>query len=89
MESLQLLFSGFGFVLILILTVINLIIYHKIFQVTYFDLGNALFKEFAGAFLLACLEVSLFSGLLHGLWGITKGILGFLIKAIIYMEYII
>lgn len=45
----------------LILTIINLIIYHKVFDVYYFGgVGKGLFKEIFWAFVIAGIEIVLF-----------------------------
>lgn len=46
---------------VLILTVINWIIYHKIFNVWYFgNVGNSIFKEFFWSMIVAGVEVVIF-----------------------------
>jgi len=46
-------------ILVVFFMILNLVIYHKIFSVFYFDLGKGLLKELIGSFLLACLETGL------------------------------
>ena len=46
MENLS---GGMLFIIVVALTVINLVLYHKIFHVLYFDLGKGLLKEIIGA----------------------------------------
>ena len=46
-------------VIFIIFIVFNLIIYHKIFNVIYFNLGKGLFKEFAVSFFLAGIETAI------------------------------
>ena len=46
-------------ILVPIFTVVNLVIYHKIFSVMYFDLSQGLFKELVTAFIIAIVESAL------------------------------
>ena len=46
-------------ILVPIFTVVNLVIYHKIFSVMYFDLSQGLFKELVTAFIIAIFESAL------------------------------
>ena len=48
-------------IVFIVLIIVNWIIYHKIFDVVYFRLGAALFKEFAICFFLAGIEVAILS----------------------------
>ena len=89
MEALQTLIGGFGFILILVLTVVNLIIYHKYFRVVYFDLGKGIVKEITAAMCLAMAEVAVGSMIIYGIWNAAKGILGFLLKAIVIIVGIV
>ena len=45
-----------AFILVVIFTVINLRIYHKIFHVVYFNMGQALFREIFWSFFIAMFE---------------------------------
>ncbi|MDO4332226.1 MAG: PsbP-related protein [Eubacteriales bacterium] len=47
------------FVLVIIFTVLNLVIYHKLFRVVYFNLGAGLLKELIVCFILALVEAGL------------------------------
>lgn len=46
-------------ILVVVLTVLNLILYHKVFNVFYFDLGRGLTRELVTSFFIAIIEASL------------------------------
>jgi len=42
------------------LVILNWILYHKLFDVVYFNLGAGIFKEFGGCIFMAGIEMALF-----------------------------
>lgn len=48
-------------VIFIILVIANWILYHKLFDVVYFNLGAGIFKEFAACIFLAGIEMALFA----------------------------
>lgn len=40
------------------LTILNFFLYHKIFDVLYFDLGKGLLKEIIGSYIVAVIEIA-------------------------------
>lgn len=40
------------------LTIVNFFLYHKIFDVVYFDLGKGLLKEIIGSYIVALIEIT-------------------------------
>lgn len=61
---------GIGY---LVLVVFNIILYHKIFNVVYFDLGKGILKELIGAVLAAGIEIGLIGKyIFHIDWEDTK-----------------
>lgn len=68
--------SWMTLVLVIIFTVINIRIYHKLFQVVYFNLGRGLFKEIFFSLFIAFFEAGIVIKLFAGIIGIVgKGIL--------------
>lgn len=79
--------DGLMLIGIVVLMIINLVLYHKIFNVLYFDLGKGLLKELIGAFFAAALEMAAITmlfgkvfGLLGALLGGILGILGWILR---------
>lgn len=72
---------GIGAVIaIIIMMIVNLYLYHKIFRVTYFNLGKGIIMELIFAWLAAMIEVALFGKIITSLFtGIFK-LLGVVIK---------
>ncbi|MCI8377966.1 MAG: hypothetical protein HFH72_05515 [Lachnospiraceae bacterium] len=60
----------------LVLVVFNIVLYHKIFDVVYFDLGKGLLKEIVGSFIVASLEIGL-------IMYVGKWILGMVSKVLV------
>lgn len=73
----------------LALVVFNIFLYHKIFDVVYFDLGQGLLKEVVGAFLVAALEIGLIVSVGKWILGNILKILGIGLKFIIIIVGII
>lgn len=63
-------------VCLLALTVLNIILYHKIFDVLYFDLGKGLLKEILGAFIVAYLEMALIVYVGKWILGMVSKVIG-------------
>lgn len=63
-------------------TVINLVIYHKIFKVYYFNLGYGILKEIVAAGFVACIEIFLIFKVLVGLFSIVGGLFSFVASLI-------
>lgn len=69
------------------LMIFNLILYHKIFSVMYFDLGRGLLKEIVGAYFVAILEIAIFMFLAQ--WILVAAVVVVGIAAAIYVIYCI
>lgn len=69
--------------------VVNLVIYHKIFNILYFNLGKELLKEVVGAYIVACIEAGLIIMVGEKLLGGLLGVLGWLIKLILIIVAVI
>ena len=78
-----------AFIGVTILMVVNLVIYHKIFNVLYFDLGKGLLKEVVGAYIAACIEAGLIVMVGEKLLGGLLGVLGWLIRLILIIVAVI
>lgn len=63
-----------AFIGVTALMIFNLVLYHKIFGVIYFDLGKGLLKEIVGAYIAAVIELGL-------LMTVGQAILGFILAA--------
>ena len=66
-------------IIVLFFTVINLIIYHKIFDVYYFSLGHGLAKEIGASVCVAIIETAILAAILMKVGMIILIILGVLI----------
>lgn len=71
-------------IVVLFLSVVNFVIYHKIFSVIYFDLGNGLLKEIIGCFLCAIFEAAIF--MMVGPYVLV--VLGIVLAIILIVKYI-
>ena len=71
------------FIGIIIVMIINLYIYHKVFDVVYFNLGGGLIKELILAWLAAMLEISLVGGLIKILFSGIFKLLGVVVKIVL------
>lgn len=75
-------------IVIIVLMVINLFLYHKMFGVVYFDLGAGLVKEIGGAFFVALIEIALVQVIGKSLLGGILSIVGWIIKALIIVAVV-
>ena len=73
-----------GGILVILFTIVNLVLYHKVFSVVYFDLGKGLWKEFLASFLLAFFEAGI---VLYALKYIL--IVALVIAAIVFVLWLI
>ncbi len=71
---------GFG---ILILVIINFIIYHKIFNVVYFDLAKGCSTEIFWIVIFTAFEIAIIKGIGQKILGMLGALLGFVGKMII------
>lgn len=74
--------------LIVIFTIINLRIYHKIFHVVYFDLGQGLFREIFYSALIALFEAGIVIKFFSGVIGVIGKILLLLLKVLLILAVI-
>lgn len=83
-------FSGVGVFILIALTIINLVIYHTIFSVTYFgSLGRHFIREVITAWIVAVLEMALIGTILVKVFGVVSAVLTFLLKIIVIVLVII
>lgn len=71
------------FICFLALIIFNIFLYHKIFDVLYFDLGKGLLKELIGSIFAALFEMALIFSVGKWVLGIISKILGVSLKIII------
>lgn len=84
------LFSGVGVFVLIALTIINLVIYHTIFSVTYFgSLGRHFIREVITAWIVAVLEMALIGTILVKIFGVMSVVLMFLLRILLYVFAII
>ena len=81
--------GGMLFIIVVALTVINLVLYHKIFHVLYFDLGKGLLKEIIGAWFVAVIEIGLVGALLRPILSGAIKIVAVIIKCILIIVVIV
>lgn len=83
-------------IIVFTLAALNFFLYHKIFNVVYFDLGRGLMKELIGCFVAAIAEVALLMTVGQVLLGGIVTIIGFVgsiavvvvvVVAVIYAVY--
>lgn len=74
--------------LVVIFTIINLRIYHKIFHVVYFDLGQGLFREIFYSALIALFEAGIVIKFFSGVIGVIGKILLLLLKVLLILAVI-
>lgn len=72
----------FYLIAVIVLTVINLVIYHKVFQVLYFDLGKGLLKEIVVSVFLAIIELSVILWVFKGIASVVGGIFAFFVTVL-------
>ena len=69
------LFSGVGVFILIALTIINLVIYHTVFSVTYFgNLGRHFIREVITAWIVAVLEMALVGSILMKIFGAVAAV---------------
>lgn len=68
---------------IIIMTIVNLHLYHKMFKVVYFDLGRGLFMELFFACFIAVIEVALFASLIKAVFSGVLKLLGVVVKIVL------
>lgn len=84
------LFSGVGVFILIALTIINLLIYHTVFSVTYFgNLGRHFIREVITAWIVAVLEMALIGSILVKVFGVVSVVLIFLLKILLAVFAII
>ncbi|MCC8067837.1 MAG: hypothetical protein LIO94_12185 [Clostridiales bacterium] len=60
---------GGGFLIVMIvLTLINEVLYHKIFRVTYFG-ARGILREILGCFIAACIEIVIVAMIINKIFG--------------------
>lgn len=74
-----------AFIGVTVLMVINLVIYHKIFNVIYFDLGQGLLKEIVGAYILAVMEAGIIVYIGQSVLGGIVNVLGWILKVVLIL----
>lgn len=72
--------SVLALILVVVFMIINLVIYHKIFTVTYFNLGKGCFQELFFAWLVAMLEMGFVVTIGKNIFGALFKLLGFVGK---------
>lgn len=78
------LFSGVGVFILIALTIINLVIYHTIFSVTYFGkLGRHFIREVITAWIVAVLEMALIGSILMKIFGAVAAVFAVIEKILI------
>lgn len=82
--------QGIETILCIILIVINWILYHKFFQVTYFgSVGKQIFREIVIAFLVAVVEMVILGQILGAVGGILMATVSIVGKIIIFIAIIV
>ena len=76
---------GFG---ILILVIINFIIYHKIFDVVYFDLTRGCATEIFWIVIFTAIEIAVIRGIILKIFGALGVLLGFVVKLVLIVAVI-
>lgn len=71
--------------LIIIFTIINLKLYHKIFHVVYFDLGQGLFREIFYSAIIAFFEAGIVIKLFSGVIGVIGKVILLLLKLLLIL----
>lgn len=66
---------------VIVLAVINLYLYHKMFHVVYFGLGKGILKEVVGSLFAAVLEIALLMAIGPVVISFILGVLGWLLGA--------
>lgn len=75
------LFSGIGVFILIALTIINLVIYHTVFSVTYFgNLGRHFIREVITAWIVAVLEMALIGSILMKIFGAVAAVFAVIAK---------
>ena len=74
--------------LIVVFTIINLRIYHKIFHVVYFDLAHGLFREIFYSALIALFEAGIVIKFFSGVIGVIGKLLLLLLKVLLILAMI-
>ena len=84
------LFSGVGVFILIALTIINLVIYHTIFSVTYFgSLGRHFIREVITAWIVAVLEMALIGSILMKIFGAVAVVLDVIEKILSWILMVI
>lgn len=78
-----------AFIGVTVLMVLNLVIYHKVFNVIYFDLGQGLLKEIVGAYILALVEASIIVAIGQSLLGGIASVLGWILKVVLILGAVV
>lgn len=76
---------GFG---VLILVIINFIIYHKIFDVVYFDLTRGCATEIFWIVIFTAIEIAIIRGIILKILGALGALLGFVVKLVLIVAVI-
>lgn len=71
-----------------VLTIINLVLYHKIFHIIYFNLGKQLLEEIIGSFLAAILELAIIMTVGQALLGAILPLLGGLLVLVVIVAMV-
>lgn len=77
--------SVLALILVVVFMIINLVIYHKIFTVTYFNLGKGCFQELFLAWLVAMLEMGFVVTIGKNIFGALFKLLGFVGKLLLIL----
>lgn len=77
--------SVLALILVVVFMIINLVIYHKIFTVTYFNLGKGCFQELFFAWLVAMLEMGFVVTIGKNIFGALFTLLGFVGKLLLIL----
>lgn len=67
---------------ILVLVIINFVLYHKIFDVIYFDLPGGCATELFGIAIFTAIEIAIIKGIILKIFSIVGAVLGFVGKLI-------
>lgn len=74
--------------LIIIFTIINLKVYHKIFHVVYFNLGQGLFREILYSAIIAFFEAGIVIKLFLGVIGVIGKVILLLLKLLLILAVV-
>lgn len=74
--------------LIIIFTIINLKVYHKIFHVVYFNLGQGLFREILYSAIIAFFEAGIVIKLFSGVIGVIGKVILLLLKLLLILAVV-